>query len=435
MTSPVAAADSINAVLGNASWEGDPTGASEADRIAAHLAFVERRLRAQQASPARKHLLDLLAAYRERGRFPRRTGDAYEGRRPRFVDDRGVFCAVGHLIAMTGEAAFAKEIGRNFEYAYLSEIDDPRIDAWAVRHDITRHELAMIQPEYRPLVPWEPGTLRAHLGSRATEFLFDCAREHPAERTVRLRVAIRHNAEARNPVVFAEGERTPFKECVAALAQEQLQPLWIHESERPAHLYVLVVLSLRSPNDMLEAYLDNTQLTFQNTRCLRQGPVPREGQIHVSVAQRIRVRVETAPANRAVASCVEDFVRRHLPFPPGRWSLRYERRFTFGTLFEESLLDRLARGAIGSSRCQEPASADSRVVVQTFADENRIAVEVVGGSPAFRECLRAHITGSLARAFAPEGTDGSLVVDNDVQLTFSLFSSGASYRLRVSRVE
>ena len=111
--------DALNAVLGDASWiaaHGTAPGSevpSEA-RIATHLAYVEARLRASDRpglSEAQRHararLLDALAAYRARGIFPRRGEDGYAGRRPRFVDDRGVHCAVGYLIAESGDPALA----------------------------------------------------------------------------------------------------------------------------------------------------------------------------------------------------------------------------------------------------------------------------------------------------------------------------------------
>src|SRR5688500_1415253 len=87
---------------------------ASADRIRDHLrealAYVEARdvsaLSASQRA-ARAASVAALERYIERGEFPRRTGDPYGERRPRFIDDRGVHCAVGFLIAESGAPELA----------------------------------------------------------------------------------------------------------------------------------------------------------------------------------------------------------------------------------------------------------------------------------------------------------------------------------------
>src|SRR5204862_6743681 len=76
-----AAADPINAVIGDASWTaGDPSTGGEAERIEAHLTFVRARLAAADTSgltaaqrARRAAALDALGRYIARGQSPRPT--------------------------------------------------------------------------------------------------------------------------------------------------------------------------------------------------------------------------------------------------------------------------------------------------------------------------------------------------------------------------
>lgn len=160
----------INPLIGDISWtEGDPAHAPEVERIRAHLLFVAERL---ESSPTdddtrarRAPILEALRAYAEAGVFPRHER-AFAGRVPRFVDHRGVLCAVGHLVASTEGRAVAERIGAAHEYQRILEMNDPTIEAWARAHGFTLTELAMIQPSYR-YVPPEPAS--RHAGGFASE--------------------------------------------------------------------------------------------------------------------------------------------------------------------------------------------------------------------------------------------------------------------------
>jgi MYXO-CTERM domain-containing protein len=130
-----------------------------------HLLRVVDTLRTAGTGGSRGALLTRLDAYARAGRFP--TWDRpIEGRRraphprrfsgpgrraPRFRDARGTWCAVGHLMAHT-DPALAHDLARRFEDRWLSEMDDPRIAAWADRHGFSLDELAWIQPGYC----WQP---------------------------------------------------------------------------------------------------------------------------------------------------------------------------------------------------------------------------------------------------------------------------------------
>lgn len=163
----------INAVAGDLSWRERhgraPTASDEAreiERIQTHLAWVERELRSRRVAhlddarrARRKTLLDALAIYRAAAEFPHNTD--HPGRRPRFVDPDGRTCAVGHLIDVTGRRDLTESIAARFEYAYLADMRDARLDAWIAESGFTARELAMIQPSYHfrdpePVRPVEP---------------------------------------------------------------------------------------------------------------------------------------------------------------------------------------------------------------------------------------------------------------------------------------
>ncbi len=145
--------DPVNSVIGDDSWTSQEPPESEQVRIATHVMFVADKLAAATpdlaAGPAaeRARLIDVLRGYAARGVFPQLDGPRAH-RVPRFVDPQGRLCAVGFLIATTEGAAVARDLGAHYEYARIADIDDPRLDAWAGAHGFTRHELAMIQPEY-----------------------------------------------------------------------------------------------------------------------------------------------------------------------------------------------------------------------------------------------------------------------------------------------
>lgn len=162
----------INAVLGDVSWwdtHKRPLQTEDEDtRIRTHLAFVSGLLRAARPkltpdqSSRRAAALAVLETYVARGVFPRRTRDTHSGRRPRFIDDDGVHCAVGYLLAATGYEDLAARIDREDEYGHVLEMRFAALDRWAHKHGFSVLELAMIQPSYRsPIdadwVRWQVG--------------------------------------------------------------------------------------------------------------------------------------------------------------------------------------------------------------------------------------------------------------------------------------
>lgn len=110
----------------------------------------------------RLELLGVLEQYAEAGQFPAHHGDApagtrkvlpprrFEGgrpERPRFVDDGGVHCAVGYLIAVD-DPALSLAIDEADPFGWVLEMDLPQLPVWAAEHGFTLDELAWIQPNY-----------------------------------------------------------------------------------------------------------------------------------------------------------------------------------------------------------------------------------------------------------------------------------------------
>jgi hypothetical protein len=131
----------------------------EIDRIQAHLAGAERVLEGRdQASlaPAQKRArathVSRLRAYRDQGVFPH-NHDFRSERRPYFVDDHGVLCAMAHLISESGRDDIVRLVERTrnngtvFELA-ADPVVGPVLAAWLDEAGLTVAEAQRIQPAY-----------------------------------------------------------------------------------------------------------------------------------------------------------------------------------------------------------------------------------------------------------------------------------------------
>jgi hypothetical protein len=128
------------------------------DPIAALHAHFTAALAFLRASPppgldaaqrlTRALLLRELEVYADRGVFPQNRRAPGE-RRPTFVDDNGVLCAVAHLLDLTGQGALALEVRDTRNDATVAELSgDARFAAWARSVGFTLEELALVQPSY-----------------------------------------------------------------------------------------------------------------------------------------------------------------------------------------------------------------------------------------------------------------------------------------------
>ncbi|MFO0744866.1 MAG: hypothetical protein U1F43_04210 [Myxococcota bacterium] len=132
-----------------------PPLAAEDRRLRAHFAAVLAELRARPsaavapaAAAPRRAMIAALAAYAERGVFPRNL-DFPDRAEPYFVDAVGTRCAVAHLMDASGEGALVDAVRRERNHARVAELAaDPRVTAWLDRVGLSAAEAARIQPEY-----------------------------------------------------------------------------------------------------------------------------------------------------------------------------------------------------------------------------------------------------------------------------------------------
>lgn len=150
--------DSINAHVGDVSWTarfGRPPTADDSEdmRIRTHLEWVVEQLSEADvshldgvATAQRQRLLSELAEYSRVGGFPRHMEGSM--RRPRFVDERGNHCAVGHLMRFSGRGDLVEAIRHQHEYDLIRDIRVAGIAEWAATNGLSLDELGMIQPSY-----------------------------------------------------------------------------------------------------------------------------------------------------------------------------------------------------------------------------------------------------------------------------------------------
>lgn len=98
---------------------------------------------------ARRRNLARLREYRQRGIFPRNF-DYPERRTPYFIDPEGRACAVAYLVIADGRDDVASAVHAKHNNAYIAEMSEPLLLAWAAESGFTLDELAVIQPDYCP---------------------------------------------------------------------------------------------------------------------------------------------------------------------------------------------------------------------------------------------------------------------------------------------
>jgi hypothetical protein len=390
-------ADPINAVIGDASWsDGLPDRAGETTRIRAHLELVLARLRAdtRARSPrqqrAREQSLSALERYVARGEFPRRTGDGYAGRRPRFIDDRGVHCAVAALLAASGDEVLARAIAGRYEYAYVGEIAEPALVAWADAHGFTLAELAMIQPQYaRP--PTEESTRRRLIDS-ADRLALTCGEVRPWLAKVPLHVEGDDHAH----IAVTTPSREPFARCIAEHAAFGRGAM----RGTPRPFAYDVMLAPRDPQTQLQAMIGGLGI---DRRCTpRPGPLVREVTVRAETGQEgLAIAVATRPENPEVAACVEQHARSILASFAEVHGLHAEHREAIATKVTSqsvrAVLDRSGAGAIWG--CDRSRTAPVAVTASAHVDDPRFAI-TVDAEPELARCIAAALQGRLHEAFA-----------------------------------
>jgi hypothetical protein len=137
--------------------------AAETTRIRAHLAAVERDLRAKDVSTrppgervARLRNLDVLHEYWVRDVFPKNTS-VPGARVPYFVDRYGTRCAMAYLIEQSGRGDLVARVAATDNNARIRDLQaDPELVAWLRDNGLTAGEAALIQPSYGGPPPAPP---------------------------------------------------------------------------------------------------------------------------------------------------------------------------------------------------------------------------------------------------------------------------------------
>ena len=127
---------------------------AEIARVAHHIERAEGHAARRDVSRLgrvqrllRELLLQELAGYRARGRFPKNRD--FRELTPYFVDAGGTRCAMAHLLELGGEGALVERIARERNNARIRElVDEPRLLAWLAAAGISVAEAAAIQPGY-----------------------------------------------------------------------------------------------------------------------------------------------------------------------------------------------------------------------------------------------------------------------------------------------
>lgn len=126
---------------------------SDRERIQYHLfnviELLEKNTKNYQGLPLKNRLdlVESLRGYAYRGVFP--TNHYHSTRRPYFVDNFGVHCAVGYLIAVSGNEKLVENIRKEHNYDYIKDIKTEGVTDWAKIHGFSIEELKLIQPGYQ----------------------------------------------------------------------------------------------------------------------------------------------------------------------------------------------------------------------------------------------------------------------------------------------
>jgi hypothetical protein len=423
-------AEPINVVIGDASWHaGSPERADEVTRIRTHLTFMRERLARVTGSPQRQALLAALDRYIARGEFPRRTGDPYPGRRPRFIDDRGVHCAVGYLIEQSGREDLARAIDAEYEYAFVRDMHSPELAAWAAEHGFTIDELAMIQPEYA--APPTAERTRAGLEQMKDTITLRCAQQHAATDHVALHVL----GDKDGRTIVTTRSTDPFERCFANAASGPGGEAW---ASRPQPYAFSITLQLSSPQKLFEQRL--ARLSY--SQC-----TPRPGVIPARVvldASPDAVHAVTSPSNAEIDRCLEKEVRLALIDFRGIAKLAAHVEIPLPSKLEPTYVrNAIAANAPNWATDCYPASdppANVQLDVSAKVDDFDFTVRVDSPNAGFATCLQDMLQRRLRSLFAvsremPNGTfERYFRIDADVHATVTVpVESPASRNARVKK--
>jgi hypothetical protein len=407
LATPSRADTTINAAIGDASWVATfgraPDGTvDETTRIRTHLAYVATELRHREVTlsdarrRARSAALTTLEHYAARGVFPRRTGDDFTGRRPRFIDDRGVRCAVGELIAASGHAEVARAIDAEYEYAYVRDMKSAALAIWARESGFTLDELAMIQPSYS--APATADDMKRGIESSKDALTIACAKEGPPQPKITVEVFGLKSGVVR----VGTKSTTPFARCFAAHASSPAGGPY----NRPIPTYDFTLELTLSPVQPLFERAIAYASDRNNESCTpRPGAIARRASFDVTSDEHgLAIRVQTTPSNTEVESCLEDNLRRDLrEFSAGVWKLHATRETTLKSQYDPDRVRALLEQYAGNQAtdCYPTQDAPARVKISMTAhvDDPAFAIVVDSNNEPFATCLLAKLQASVLDAY------------------------------------
>ncbi len=395
----------INAVIGDASRAGRTEPVDEVTRIRDHLAFVHgllARREVSQLTPAQREArvasLADLARYIERGVFPRRTRDGYDGRRPRFIDDRGVHCAVGQLIADSGHEDLARSINARFEYAHVREMTSPALVAWASARGFTVDELAMIQPSYHG-VP-TPDSVRRMIIDAKDAIALRCGQEHAPMSSL---LVIVENTE-RGATNVGTKSTEPFAKCFVREASKLDRGGHAYDGG-PEEFTFGIDLKLPSP----QAQLERRIATWTPSCTPRPGAISREATIDVaSTTKALAIEVTTSPRNALVERCLkEQATSQFRDFAAGAWKLHAVKKIALPPhvrLVPENVKFYAREVATACNPTPAPR-ARSTISITAKPDDPAFTITATG-SPDFSICVSDALNAKLREQYRVAYMDG-----------------------------
>jgi hypothetical protein len=138
-------------------------------RVSGHLAYVESLLRmrstrhlSETQRANRELLLDLLVVYASGRSYPQGLFQKGEDR-PCYVDDEGVFCPVGFLLARTAGQQFAQAVCAAKSAEDLPQATRDRLEQWISYSGFSDEELSLLQPRF-------PAIMMDHYKANAADF-------------------------------------------------------------------------------------------------------------------------------------------------------------------------------------------------------------------------------------------------------------------------
>jgi hypothetical protein len=392
--------------------------ADEAARVRAHLIHAATALRHHDAGwnpaqlQARHAALAVLDAYIARGDFPRRTDDPYGALRPRFIDDRGVHCAVGALIAASGRDDLAHQIAATDEYAFVRDIQVPALAQWAAEHGFSVDELAMIQPSYS--APPTLDSTRRQIKDATERYTITCAARATPDPTVVLHIVATHD----DRTTVTAKTTTPFARCFASEAATAHYGGGAYRGSPEAY-DTDITITIPSVQKLFEGYVAQQEPQECSPR---PGPIVRRVIMDLTGDS---VKVKTVPANDEVETCIADHAWDLVHRFTGISDLHGHREFAFHSPFEAGQLrPRLVKSvADAATDCYgKTGPARVKASVRAHVDDAHPTITTDAEDPVFGRCVSDKVAATIrgitvARHVGDDKWERYFRIDRDIDLT------------------